>query len=98
MGPIALDGLPPFLHFIQKKIAPRKTSRSTNAERAIIAIVLVFIFWFLFPNFAVIGRSPALDVGPLPIRLPYGGEEGIPDNELFDHNLDNNYSEQFLIE
>ena len=85
-GPTAIEGFLTFLHFIKIEIAPRRTIRSTNADRAIMAMVLTFIFWFLVPKLAVIGRFPALAVGPLPMKLPYGGEEGIPNNKIFTVN------------
>lgn len=65
-GPTALDGLPNFFHFRKIEIAPMRISRRTNADNEIIAIVLTFIFRSLL-NFAVIGRSPPLAVGPLPM-------------------------------
>ena len=72
-GPTALDGPPTLLHFTRTEIAPRRTNRSTNAERAIMMMVLTFILWFLLPKFAVIGRPPELPIGPLPDKNPYGG-------------------------
>ena len=91
-GPTTLEGFATFLHLIKREIAPRRTNRSTNADRAIMAMVLTFIFWFLFPKFAVIGRFPALAVGPFPVRLPYGGEDGIPDNKCFSLNNKRKFS------
>lgn len=67
VGPTALDGLPNFLHLIQMKTAPMKTSKTTNADKAMIAMVLRFIFWLLLTKFAVIGRFPALPLGPFPM-------------------------------
>ena len=78
-----MDGLPTFLHFIRTEIAPAKTNKSTKADKTIIAMILMFIFWFLLTKLAEIGRSPALPVGPLPKILPYGGEAGIPDKMFF---------------
>ena len=66
-GPTAFDGLLTFLHFKKIETAPMKTNRSTNADKDIMAIVLRFIRWFLLIKFAVIGRSPTLPVGPLPM-------------------------------
>lgn len=65
-GPTALDGLPTFLHFKKMETAPIKTNKSTNADKAMMAIVLRFIRWFFLSKFAEIGRSPALPLGPLP--------------------------------
>ena len=67
VGPTAFDGLLTFLHFKKIETAPMKTNRSTNADKDIMAIVLRFIRWFLLIKFAVIGRSPTLPVGPLPM-------------------------------
>lgn len=82
-GPTALAGFPTFRHLIKRVTAPSRTSKSTKADRAIMAMVLTLSFWFLFPKFAVIGRFPALGVGPLPSSPPYGGEEGSPGNIVF---------------
>lgn len=78
-GPTALDGLLDFLLFIRRESAPMKISNRTNADKAMMAIVLRFNLWLLLSKFAVIGRSPPLSVGPFPQSFPYGGEEGIPD-------------------
>jgi hypothetical protein len=69
-GPMAFDGLLTFLHFKKMETAPMNTNKSTNADKAMMAMVLRFIRWFLLTKFAVIGRSPVLPLGPLPVELP----------------------------
>ena len=66
-GPTTFDGLPNFLHFKKIETTTMKTNRSTNADKDIMAMVLRFIRWFLLIKIAVIGRSPTLPVGPLPM-------------------------------
>lgn len=65
-GPTAFDGLLIFLHFKKMGIAPTKTNKSTKADKAMMIMVLRFIFWFLLTKLAVIGRPPELSLGPLP--------------------------------
>jgi hypothetical protein len=66
-GPTALDGLPDFLHLMTMAIAPMKTTKTTNADRVMMTMVLRFILWFLFTKLAVMGRSLVLPLGPLPV-------------------------------
>ena len=83
-GPTALDGLLVFLHFKIIENAPTKTSKSTNEDKAMMIMVLTFIFWFLLTKLALTGRMPStLWLGPLPTKDPYGGEDGIPDTNSF---------------
>jgi hypothetical protein len=47
-------------------------------------MVLRFVFWFLLAKSALNGRLPsAFWLGPLPIEVSYGGEDGIPDTNSF---------------
>lgn len=83
-GPTALDGLLVFLHFRVTENAPTKTSKRTNEDKAMMIIVLRFVFWFLLAKLALTGKLPsAFSLGPLPIEVPYGGEDGIPDTNSF---------------
>ena len=66
-GPTALDGLPIFLHFKTMEIAPMHTNTSTKPDKAMMAMVLGFNFWLLLTKSAVMGRPPALPLGPLPM-------------------------------
>jgi len=84
-GPTALDGLLVFLHFKIIENAPTKTNNSTKEDKAMMIMVLTFIFWFLLTKLALTGRMPStLWLGPpLPTKDPYGGEDGIPDTNSF---------------
>lgn len=83
-GPTALDGLLVFLHFKMTENAPTKTSKSTKEDKAMMIMVLRFVFWFLLAKLALTGRIPsAFSLGPLPTKVPYGGDDGIPDTNSF---------------
>lgn len=83
-GPTALDGLLVFLHFKATENTPTKTSKSTKEDKAMMIMVLRFVFWFLLGKLALTGRIPsAFSLGPLPIEVPYDGEDGIPDTNSF---------------
>lgn len=77
-GPTAFDSLLTFLHLKRIEIDPAVTNKSTKADKAMMTMVLIFIFWLLPKKSAVIGRSPELAVGPLPVEVPKGSEEDIP--------------------
>lgn len=83
-GPTALDGLLVFLHFKIIENAPTKTSKSTKEDKAMMIMVLRFIFWFLLTKLALTGRIPStLWLGLLPVKDPYGGDDGIPNTNSF---------------
>lgn len=96
-GPTALDGLPNFFHFKNMENPPIRTNRSTKADRDIIAMVLTFILWFLLGKFAVIGNSPEAPAGPLLVKSPNGGDEGMPDKNSFSDKTQAFRSQAFLF-
>lgn len=57
-GPTAFDGLLLFFHFKIIENAPTKTSKSTKEDKAMMIMVLTFIFWILPTKLALTGRMP----------------------------------------
>lgn len=67
-----------FLHFNRTQVTPKHTKTSMNADNAITAMVLAFIFRLLPERtFAVNGYS-RLPLGPNADDASPGGEEGSP--------------------
>jgi hypothetical protein len=58
-GPTALDGPLVFLHFKATENAVTKTSKSTKEDKAMMIMVLRFVFWFLLAKSALNGRLPS---------------------------------------
>lgn len=83
-GPVALDEGLIFHHFNKMKNAPTKTKKSKAEHRAIMSMILRVNFSCSFMTEAVTGRKSTVSLGrgPLPIRYPGGGDDGIPGYQL----------------
>jgi len=71
------------------KNAPTKPRKSIMEDTEMMIMVLRVISSFLLIKLAVNGRRPAalpLGRGPLPVIVPCGGDDGIPDTNCFSLN------------